>query len=215
MSRVTLTDKFTDALRLAHRYHADQWRKGTGIPYFSHLLQVAGLVIEAGGDEDQAIAGLLHDAVEDAEDRSEAEARRKEIRAEFGARVVDLVDGCTDGNPDEKEEMDWIDRKLRYVGHVEVEADEDVLLISVADKLHNARAILRDLRAEGPGLWSRFSGKKLGSLWYYRSLVDAYRARGLATYVGELDEVVTAIERESGRPDGVPLSEARAALEPA
>lgn len=213
MSDPLLSKRFVTALKLAHRYHIDQRRKDTEIPYLSHLLQVAGLVLEAGGDEDQAIAGLLHDAIEDAESLAEAVDREREIQENLPGRVLELVHGCTDGNPQEKEELDWIDRKLRYIGRLESKATRDVLLVSVSDKLHNARAILRDFRSHGRPFWSRFSGGELGSLWYYRALVDAYQGRGVEWYVDELDELVTTLERESGHPEGVTLEEARAALD--
>lgn len=120
--------------------------------------------------------------------------------------------GCTDGDPKEKEDLDWIDRKLRYIGGLKSKADEDVLLVSVCDKLHNVRAILRDFRVHGRTLWTRFSGGELGSLWYYRALVEAYRSCGVVWYVDELDELVSKLEREAGRPGGVTLEEAWAAL---
>lgn len=212
MTRPLLSDRFVTALGLAHRYHFHDLRKETEIPYLSHLLQVSGLVLEAGGDEDQAIAGLLHDAIEDAGDSAEAARRDREIREELPGRVIELVWGCTDGDPEEKEDLDWIDRKLRYIDHLESKVDEEVLLVSVSDKLHNARAILRDFRSHGRTLWIRFSGGELGSLWYYRALVSAYRSRGVEWYVDELDELVSKLEREAERPGGVTLEEARAAL---
>jgi hypothetical protein len=194
-----LTDSFDEALRLTHDFHRTDVRKGTGIPYFSHLLQVAGLVIEAGGDEDQAIAALLHDAIEDAQTEGEAADRERRIRERFGERVADIVLGCTDGDPAEKEAMTWKDRKRRYLRHLRDEADDDVLLVSVADKLHNARSILRDYRTHRESLWKRFRGGKGGTLWYYRELVEAYRSRQVGAYVDELDDVVSTLELEAVR----------------
>jgi hypothetical protein len=197
-SRV-LTESFDQAIRLAHDFHRTDVRKGTEIPYISHLLQVAGLVVEAGGDEAQAIAALLHDAIEDADGAAEAASREQRIRETFGDRVARIVLGCTDGDPAEKADMTWEDRKRRYLRHLRDEVDDDVLLVSVADKLHNARAILRDYRAHGEELWNRFNGGKRGTLRYYRRLVDAYRTRGFGPYVDELDGVVAALELQAVR----------------
>lgn len=194
-----LTAAFDDALRLAHDFHRNDVRKGTTIPYLSHLLQVAGLVVEAGGDEEQAIAALLHDAIEDADSGDAAASRERRIRERFGDRVTNLVIACTDGDPDEKAGMTWRERKKRYLRRLRNETDDDVLLISAADKLHNARAILRDYRTRRDELWQRFRGGKGGTLWYYRELVETYRARGFAPLVAELDEVVCLLELEAVR----------------
>ncbi len=193
-----LTPSFDRALELAHRYHRTQLRKGTGIPYVAHLLQVAGLVLEAGGTEAQAIAGLLHDAIEDADTVREAREREREIGASFGEDVLRMVRGCTDGDPGEKDELPWRERKRRYLEHLR-EADPDTLLVSICDKVHNARAILRDLREAGPSLWDRFNAGKGGSLWYYRALVDAYASHGSIPYLDDFRQLVAAIERESER----------------
>lgn len=191
-------EKLEEAYECALRWHQHQRRKGTEIPYISHLMQVAGLVLEAGGDEEQAIAGFLHDAVEDADNVEEARLRKEEIEQRFGPRVLRLVLGCTDGNPEEKEEMQWRERKDRYLRHLR-DAERDVALVSMCDKMHNARAILHDLRVEGPGLWDRFNAGKSGSLWYYRKLAHAYNARGDLPYESDFDRLVRAIERESER----------------
>lgn len=193
-----LSPLFDEALAVTHEFHRSQFRKETAIPYMAHLLQVAGLVLEAGGDEEHAIAALLHDAVEDAGDAEEAVARRDRIRACFGDRVLRLVDACTDGDPAEKEGMSWRARKERYLKHLE-NADRDVLLISVADKLHNARAILRDYRRLGEPLWSRFRGRKSGTLWYYSALAATYRRAGDVPYSEELMEVVETLQRLATR----------------
>jgi|GEM_PF-353990 len=191
-----LSPAFDRALTLAHDFHRSDRRKGTRIPYISHLLQVAGLVLEANGTETQAIAALLHDAIEDADTAEAARARRRRIEQEFGAEVLALVEACTDGDPDEKREMSWTARKTRSMEHLAT-APEAALLVSVSDKLHNARAILRDYRDHSESLWGRFSGGKSGSLWYYRQLVNVYRDRGFTTYVDELDDVVAEIERHA------------------
>lgn len=185
---MTLTDRFEEALAFAARLHRAQIRKGTAIPYVSHLLAVAGIALEHGADEDEAIAALLHDAVED----QGGDATRQEIRRRFGDRVAQIVDGCTDAETTPK--PPWRERKERYVAHI-AEASPSVLLVSAADKLHNARAILADLRTCGEAVWTRFKGGKEGTLWYYRSLVEAFGARGPSPLVEELARTVAEIER--------------------
>ena len=185
-----------NAFAYALQRHAQQLRKGTAIPYISHLMQVTGLVLEAGGHQGQAIAALLHDAIEDAAP-GEADDVRREIRARFGDRVLDIVEGCTDADVQPKPA--WRARKERYLSHIH-QAHPDVLLVSAADKLHNARSILTDLRIHGAELWARFNGGRDGSLWYYRSLVQAYRSAAMEEgparrLVDELDLVVQEIER--------------------
>src|SRR5512135_3795118 len=155
--------RFEDALVLAHQLHADQTRKGTTIPYISHLLAVTAIVIEYGGTEDEAIAALLHDAVEDAG----GDPIRQMIRDRYGDNVLAIVEGCTD--TDQTPKPPWRARKEDYLAHLS-EASPSVLLVSLADKIHNAGSILRDLRSEGDSVWSRFNGGREGSLWYYRAL---------------------------------------------
>lgn len=197
-----LSDRFGAALAFALECHREQARKGTKIPYMSHLLQVCGLVLEAGGDEDQAIAALLHDSIEDAPG-GEAESVRSRIRARFGERVLELVEACTD--TDVKPKPPWQKRKEDYLAHLP-NVHPDALLVSAADKLHNATSILHDLQRlhdlhEDPDkLWSRFAGEKDGTLWYYRELVNAYRTAGWDRFVGRLDDVVTALEGAARRP---------------
>lgn len=188
-----LSERFDEALVFAARLHAEQKRKGTNIPYIAHLLSVAAIVLEDGGSEDEAIAALLHDAVEDQGGR----ATRNLIRENFGERVAEIVDGCTDavGFP----KPPWRARKERYVAHIR-EAPPDVRRVSAADKLHNARAILADYRVIGDALWKRFSGGKDGSLWYYRALIDAFRTHAPTPVVDELDRVVREIEALSEIP---------------
>src|SRR5512142_2986630 len=159
-----LSDKFNDALVYAARLHRDQPRKGKDIPYNGHLLGVASLVLENGGDEDMAIAALLHDAVED----QGGQPRLEEIRAKFGERVAHIVEGCTDSDAlDPGKKLPWCDRKQDYVRHVEHAADAAVRFVSLADKVHNSRAILSDQLDEGDGAFEKFSQGKQGALWYY------------------------------------------------
>lgn len=165
----TLTDRFDNALAYASGIHRGQFRKGTTIPYVSHLLGVASLALEAGADEDQAIAALLHDAVEDQGGAS----RLADIRARFGDRVAAIVDDCTDADIEPKPA--WRPRKEAYVASLSNKA-ADSLLVSLADKTHNARAILADHRIHGEAVWERFTGRKDGSLWYYSALSVAFDA---------------------------------------
>ena len=185
---ITLSPRFEDALVFAARLHAAQTRKGSGTPYIAHLLSVAALVLEQGGDEDLAIAALLHDAIED----QGGAATREAIRARFGDRVTAVVDGCTDADTQPK--PPWRARKEAYLAHLPA-APPEVRLVSAADNLHNARAILADYRRMGEDLWPRFQGGKAGTLWYYRALVTVYRHAGSTPLVEELDRTVTELER--------------------
>ena len=180
-------EKFEDALIYAARLHRDQARKGSDVPYVTHLLAVASIVSENGSTEDEVVAALLHDAPEDRGGRE----RLEEIRSRFGDEVAKIVDGCTDTYEDPK--PDWRPRKEAYVAHVAT-APAPVRLVSAADKLHNARSILADLRSLGDKLWDRFTGGKEGTLWYYRALVEAYAEAGANPVVEELDRVVHEIE---------------------
>ena len=183
-----LSPRFTDALVYASRLHAAHTRKGGDIPYISHLMAVTAIVLEHGGGEDEAIAALLHDAVED----QGGAATREEIRRRFGERVAAIVDGCTDADTIPK--PPWRQRKEAYVSHVGT-ASPSVRLVSSADKLHNARAILADYRLLGDALWDRFTGGRDGTLWYYRALVDAFRAAEATSLVEELERTVRELER--------------------
>jgi len=182
------TDRLSEALVFAAHLHARQTRKGTHIPYIAHLMAVAGLVLENGGDEDEAIAALLHDAVED----QGGAATRENIRRRFGDRVVEIVDGCTDS--DEVPKPPWRVRKEAFLARLP-QASSSVRLVSAADKLHNARTILADYRSMGDSVWERFTGGKSGTLWYYRALVDAFRAAGASPLVEELARVVAELEQ--------------------
>lgn len=181
--------RLIEALGVAARLHARQLRKGTDIPYLSHLLGTCSIALEYGADEDEAIAALLHDAIEDVQPTEEARA----AVAEFGERVLHIVEGCTDSDSHPK--PPWQARKQAHVAHVR-EADASVLLVSAADKLHNARSVVADLRRYGPSTWERFNGGRDGSLWYYRALVDAFCANPVhrPDLVEELDRVVREME---------------------
>jgi (p)ppGpp synthase/HD superfamily hydrolase len=164
-----LTNRFDEALTFAHRLHRDQTRKGTNIPYISHLLIVSALVIEHGGNEDQAIAALLHDGPED----QGGEATLAMIREMFGDDVAAIVADCTDSWVEPK--PPWRARKEAYLAKLGSKPKAS-LLVSLADKTHNAEAILHDYSELGDALWSRFNGGKEGTHWYYQSLAAIYRA---------------------------------------
>ncbi|MEP6801955.1 MAG: HD domain-containing protein [Acidobacteriota bacterium] len=174
----------------ASELHREQRRKGSDTPYLAHLLSVSALVLENGGDEDEAIAALLHDAVEDCGGRPTAE----EIRRRFGPRVADIVDGCTDS--DETPKPAWRPRKERFVEHL-TGASASVRLVAAADKLHNARCVLSDLRREGERVWDRFAAPRHETLWYYRAVTSRLQESGPHPLVEELDRVVTELERRA------------------
>ncbi len=197
-----LSDRFLQALEFATRAHAGQARKGGDIPYVAHLLAVTAIVLEHGGDEDQAIAALLHDAIED----QGGDSMRQRIRERFGDRVTSLVDDCTDAEVQPK--PPWKERKRAYIAHI-AEAHADSLLVSMADKLHNSSAILRDFHHHGPDLFDRFNAGPEDTVWYYRSLVEAFDERGfegdaralldeLRGVVEELERAVAGDSRERG-----------------
>lgn len=179
-----LSTRFEEALIYAARLHADQARKVSGVPYIAHLLGVASIALEYGADEDQAIGALLHDAIED---QNHGGGTRAEIRDRFGEAVLEIVEGCTDTDQDPK--PPWRARKEAYIAHL-AEAPASVRLVSAADKLYNARSILANYRTEGDAVWNRFNGKKEGTLWYYGSLVAAFRQHGATPLVDELGRVV-------------------------
>lgn len=191
MNRV-LSSRFEEALILATRLHTNQVRKGTRIPYVAHLLAVTALVLEDGGDEDQAIAALLHDAVEDQGGIETLD----EIRKLFGERVAHIVEGCSDSF--ESPKPPWKERKVNYLRHLR-EANIDVLRVSLADKLHNACSILRDLQQNGDVIWERFNGGKDGTLWYYRSLVAIFHENDFSPMVAKLQCVFNKIEELTKR----------------
>jgi (p)ppGpp synthase/HD superfamily hydrolase len=183
-----LTPKFVKAMDYAAEKHSTQTRKGSDIPYLGHLLSVAGYVIEAGGTETEAIAALLHDA---AEDQGGLETLA-EIREKFGDDVAKIVGECSDTF--ETPTPPWRERKENYVRHLS-EASDSALLVSLADKLHNAHAILRDFREVGDQLWTRFNVKDPQQhLWYYRSLLEVYAQRINSWMLDELREVIDELE---------------------
>jgi (p)ppGpp synthase/HD superfamily hydrolase len=186
-SSLKLTRRFEQALLFATRKHASQIRKGTGTPYISHLVSVSALVLEAGGDEDLAIAALLHDVVEDCG----GAPMLKEVRRRFGERVADVVEACSDTDTTPK--PPWRKRKEQYIRHLRT-ADAGMRLVSVADKLHNARSILADYREIGEPIWQRFQGKREGTLWYYQALLAEFRRKYRNRLVDELERVVAELE---------------------
>ena len=168
-SAVRLGPRFLRAFLFAAEKHKGQTRKASTIPYIAHLMGVASLVLEAGGDEDLAIAALLHDVVEDCGGKP----MLKEVRRRFGNRVAHVVEGCTDDDTGGNPKPPWRERKETYLRHLRT-ADGDTRLVSAADKLNNVRSILSDYRAVGESVWERFRGGREGSLWYYRTLLEIF-----------------------------------------
>lgn len=186
-----LTPRFDEAFAYAHRLHADQVRKGTTAPYIGHLMGVASIVMDDGGTEDEVIGGLLHDAAEDHGGR----ARLDDIRARFGEAVARIVEDCTDSWDTPK--GPWAERKRAYVDHAR-HLPPSSLRVSAADKVHNAYAILRDLRNSGETVWERFNAAPDDVMSYYEGLVRAFREAGGGRLVDELDRIVRGIRREMG-----------------
>jgi len=198
-----LSPRFDEALSYASRLHRGQLRKGTDIAYISHLISTAAIALEHGATEEEAVAALLHDALED---QARDGATELEIRGQFGDRVLQIVKNCTDAEGEHgKEKPAWRPRKQAYLDHL-AGVDASSRLVSASDKLHNARAILADLRTHGEQLWPRFTGGKEGSLWYYRALVEVFRMpRGsdaMMRLVAELDRTVLEMERLAGTRSG-------------
>ena len=185
--RVRLGPRFLRAFQFAAEKHAGQTRKASSIPYIAHLMGVASLVLEFGGDEDLAIAALLHDVVEDCGGAPVL----KEVRRKFGRRVAKIVDGCTDSDTDPK--PPWRERKESYIQHLK-SADAETRLVSAADKLHNVRSILSDYREVGEAIWSRFNGGRDGTLWYYRALLEEFLRRKPNRLIRELELAVGELE---------------------
>lgn len=175
--------QFEKAFRFANKLHAEQTRKGSDIPYINHLMGVAALVGEAGGTEEQVIAALLHDAVED---QGGAPVLKK-IRKRFGDTVAAIVEACTDTDVTPK--PPWRERKEAYIAHL-AHAPEPALLVSAADKLYNCRTIITDVRAHGRRAFERFKAGREGVLWYYAALVEAFIRRGRTPIVDELERCV-------------------------
>ena len=186
--KVKRRSDFVAALAYATELHASQKRKGTSIPYIAHLLGVASLAFEYGADEDQAIAALLHDAVED----QGGTKTLQQIDSRFGSTVAAIVDGCSETDVDPK--PTWRHRKEAYLKRLTREAPA-VRLVSACDKLHNVRAIIRDYRAHGDRLWRRFNGGKDGTLWYYSALVKVYQAAERTPVVADLAREVATLRR--------------------
>jgi len=197
---VKIGPRFLRAFSFAADKHAGQTRKASTIPYIAHLMGVASLVLEFGGDEDLAIAALLHDVVEDCG----GAPMLKEVQRRFGSRVAKIVDGCTDS--DSYPKPPWRERKEAYIGHLK-NADADTRLVSAADKLNNVRSILSDYREVREAIWLRFNGGREGTLWYYRALLKEFLRskpnrliRELELVVGELEATVSrAGPRNTGR----------------
>jgi (p)ppGpp synthase/HD superfamily hydrolase len=196
----TADDKFSklsEAFAFAAFEHRQQLRKSTDIPYISHLMSVSALIMEHGGDMDQAIAGLFHDIIEDANPPTRIPYIRSEILSRFGERVLGLVEGCTDGEPNhEGKKPAWKQRKEAYLSRLEGKP-EDLLLVSCCDKLHNARAILTDALTHGDKVFDRFTASKEETIWYYGRLADVFTRRLLnprgKVAARELSDVVTRL----------------------
>ena len=199
------SSRFRRALDYAARIHGQQFRKKTGRPYIGHLLGVASIVIEYGGDEEMAIAALLHDVVED----QGGLPRLREIRKKFGDRVARIVDGCSDSYREPK--PPWLERKRAYVARVHAEP-ADTRLVSAADKLSNVRETIGDLRTQGAAVFERFAGKKEGTLWYYRALVEEFRQADSNPLVEELARAVRELESVAAGRESQPDSRSDARI---
>lgn len=186
---MTPTDRYDEALAYASRLHRTQTRKGSGIPYIAHLLSVSALVLEHGGDEDQAIAGLLHDAAEDQGGKAQLET----IRQQFGETVAQIVADCTDAWTEPK--PPWRARKEAYLAALPTKQDSS-LLVSLADKTHNAEAIVSDKREIGDAIFQRFTGRRDGTIWYYKALADVFAQKKPGVLADRLAKAVTEMADE-------------------
>ena len=182
--------RFSEAVRWAAMLHADDVRKGTRIAYVSHLLAVASLVLEDGGSEEEAIAAMLHDTIED---RATPEA---EIRARFGQPIADIVVACSEPAGIDRSAASWRERKQRYLDHLAAGVSESALRVTAADKLHNARSILSDLRDHGPAVWEKFNAPADDQRWYYTELARVLSTAHDGPTVRELQRVVDALVLE-------------------
>lgn len=185
--RPMTSDRLNQGFALACQLHAGQKKKGSNTAYLGHLLGVASIVIEFGGDEDQVIAALLHDAVEDQGGMETLET----IQKEFGNRVATIVLACSDTA--ESPKPPWKGRKEAYLSHL-ADASADVLLVSAADKLYNARSIIQDYHLVGDDVWERFNGGKEGTVWYFRSLAETFQRIAPAPIAAEVGRVVRELE---------------------
>lgn len=199
-SAVKLGARFLRAFLFAAEKHAGQTRKASATPYIAHLMGVASLALEFGGDEDAAIAALLHDVVEDCG----GAPMLKEVRRRFGARVAKIVDGCTDSDTDPK--PPWRERKETYIRHLK-SADADTRLVSAADKLNNVRSILSDYRDVGESIWDRFNGGREGTLWYYRALLQEFKKGKPNRLIRELELAVLELEAGAKKNSSASLRE--------
>jgi (p)ppGpp synthase/HD superfamily hydrolase len=188
---VKLGPRFLRAFSFAAEKHAGQTRKASTIPYIAHLMGVASLVLEFGGDEDLAIAALLHDVVEDCG----GAPMLKEVGRRFGMRVAKIVDGCTDSDTYPK--PPWRARKESYIRHLK-SADAETRMVSAADKLNNVRSILSDYREVGESVWARFMGGREGTLWYYRALLEEFLRRKPSRLIRELALAIAELEATAG-----------------
>jgi GTP pyrophosphokinase len=188
---IKLGRRFLHGFEFASKKHGGQTRKASTIPYIAHLMGVASLVLEAGGDEDLAIAALLHDVVEDCG----GEPMLREVRRRFGPRVAKIVDGCTDSYATSyaTPKAPWRERKENYIARLQKE-NADTRLVSAADKLNNVRSIVSDYRAIGESIWSRFNGGREGTLWYYRTLRDEFLRGQPNRITRELELAVNELE---------------------
>lgn len=194
-TRLRLGPRFDEALAFASRVHAADIRKGTTVPYIAHPLSVCALVLLDGGDEDEAVAALLHDTLEDHPTLAPPEV----IAARFGKRVLGIVRECSDTGDDYRggPKEDWKQRKRRYLDHIPV-ASPEARRVSLADKVDNARAILTDYREDGEKLWERFNSGRDEQLWYYRQLVKRFRKAGARGFLmRELKRTVAELERRA------------------
>jgi (p)ppGpp synthase/HD superfamily hydrolase len=190
-----LTARFADALQAATAIHAGQVRKGTGTPYIAHLLGVASTVLELGGDEDEVIAALLHDALEDQPQR----VTREEVHARFGPRVEEIVLALSDYlGPDPEHKPPWHERKRAYLAHLAQLDDPSTLRVSLADKLYNVTATRRDLERSGPSVWERFNVGPVDQLWYHDHLVEIFRAKLPGALTEEYARTVAELHRLAG-----------------
>lgn len=188
LQNVSLSDKYLTAFEYANRWHRDQVRKSTSLPYILHPLGVSSLVLEAGGDEDMAIAGLLHDVPEDCG----GEDRLVEIRELFGRRVEKIVRDCSDSLvADRADKAPWRQRKQTHIDHVATAA-MDTLVVTAADKVHNGRAIATDLQSFGPIVWDRFNARPVEIIWYYSAFLAELEKRDVTPVL--LNPLRNAIE---------------------
>jgi (p)ppGpp synthase/HD superfamily hydrolase len=193
-----LTARFEDALVFAARLHQDQARKGAEqIPYLAHLMSVAALVLEAGGDEDEAIAALLHDAIEDRGDRTDL----AEIERRFGPNVQMIVEACSD--TDVRPKPPWLGRKQAYIERLG-SAPPSVLRVACADKVHNVRSTIGDLRVHGPATWRKFGGTVEQQLWYYGTLSELFSRRLPGPLSDELARLVAELNLLAGAGGAAP-----------